>query len=273
MIDLCISNICWDEDPISFLEFCKSNDISKIEVAPTKIISSIYQEDRSALLYFLHEAKRRSISIESMQSLFYQSESNIFLNEDMFITHLKNIFDVATILECNYLVFGSPKNRKKPDIMSTEEAKDIFCKIMKRISNIMKNEYQEIKFALEANPKEYGCNFITNYLEAKEILDKIQKQNIVFHLDTACNFMAQKDFEKAFLENKKYIHKIHISEPYLNPIKNNSIDIEKIFKTLYKHDFEGTVSIEMKQARKEDILDSLKFVKKIIKDNMYGKKL
>lgn len=264
MIDLCISNICWDKHPVSFLDMCVENGVSKIEIAPTKIVSSVYNNNDSVLRSFLHEVKSRNMTIESMQSIFYNNQSNIFLQKKQFLDHLRKVFEIAKKIECDYLVFGSPKNREIPNSMKKEEAWDFFCETMEEISEILNKEYDNLKLALEANPQQYGCNFMTNYLEAKEILEKVKKENIVFHLDTACTLMSGKNFENAFVENKKYIHKIHLSEPYLEPVINNTIDYEKIFKILKKHNYNGVVSIEMKPSEQKNIVLSIKLINKFV---------
>lgn len=272
MIDLSISNICSKEDPISFLDMCEKNEISKIEIAPTKIVSSIYENNKFFLTNFFNEIKNRNMTVESIQSIFFNNQFNIFIDKNNFLEHLKRIFEISNMLECNYIVFGSPKNRKLPEFMTKEDGTKVFIEAMVEISELIYENYGSIKFAIEANPETYGCNFIVNYLEAKYVLDEVQKDNIVFHLDTACTFLSGKSFNEAFVDNRKYISKIHISEPYLEPIINNSMDHQKIIQILHNNQFNGMISLEMKETSLENIVESIKFIKEALRTSSDGKK-
>jgi len=266
-MNLCLSNICWSGKQELFLNMCSENGVSFVEVAPTKIVPSIKNVDFSLIDNFMNKASEKGIKIISMQSLFYNTSLNIFLNEEDVFEHLKTIFQIAVRLNCEYLVFGSPRCRRVPVGMTSAEAELKFINFIKKVSNFLYKEGLNIVIGIEANPKHYGCNFITNFSQNISLLRKINRNNIVPHIDSACIELSGERFEDVYYKCKDIhqIDRIHLSAPFLEPVASGeTLKYNKIVDQLKEDCYSGFLSIEMKGCSYEKILSSICFIRGLI---------
>jgi sugar phosphate isomerase/epimerase len=156
MYTLSVSNICFEENKYQqYYSYLKHVGIKNIEIAPTKLFGS-WQINHDSIL----EIKKHDFKIISMQSLFYEKDFNFFDNEILFLQHFDKIFEICKILSCEYVVFGSPKNRYKPDSITEEEAYKKFNKIIEIL--FIKIKDTNIDIGIELNPEQYNCNFFNN---------------------------------------------------------------------------------------------------------------
>lgn len=258
MYNLCVSNICFEEDRYDqYYCYLQQVGIKNIEIAPTKLFGSW-----EVNLDSISEIKKYDFTVSSMQSLFYEKDFNFFHDEVSFLQHFDKIFEICKILSCEYVVFGSPKNRLKPSTISEKEAYEKFNKIIQIL--FMKIKNTNINIGIELNPEQYNCNFFNS-------IEDIQKINfnkkIKFHFDTGCISLTNNKISDIFSENKQKIKNIHISQPGLSSFSNiqNIKEHVDFANLLNKEKFNGFVSLEMKSSSFQDFKVSVDNFIKIYK--------
>ncbi len=264
---LAVSNIAWEKHDDSYiLEFLKNNGVSGIEVAPTKLwpdwVGASYQQAKN----YHKKMKARGLSLPAMQAiLFGKPELQIFNDEShsAFFEHIRLLTDLANGFGSQVLVFGAPKNRKRGPI-PYDQAWNMAIEFFDKASAIC--ESHGCCLGLEHNPIEYGCDFITNPLDAKKMVEDVNRAGFKLHLDSAGVYMSGEDIMSIIEQVGDIIH-YHISEPMLKPVYSGVVDQRKGIKALKSTNYKQWVSIEMKQTSSpEEFEKSLIHVNKIIQN-------
>lgn len=263
-MNLCISNIAWKkEENNEALKILKKHEINAIDVAPTLLFDSIDNLTKKNLIAKHKEYEKLGFKIIAAQSLLYGIPPYSIFDGDnergYIIQHLEKVFSIAKELKIKNLVFGSPKNRY---IKNNNEDNEIIAKnFFQKISNIA-NDYNLI-ICLEANPKEYDCNFITTTFEAIDFIKTVNKKNFLLNFDTSTVLLNNDKFDKVLEYSYKYIKHIHISSPHIKEIKN--MDHENISNLLKLYNYSDYISLEMKPNLTNNNLKNLEENVKILK--------
>ena len=263
-MNLSISNIAWNkEENDKALELLKKNNIHSIDIAPTLLFDSISEVTKEEINKKHQEYETKGITIVAMQSLLYGIPPySIFGGETeqrYIFQHLGKIFFIAKELKIKNLVFGSPQNRKIKN--NNQDNIKIAIKYFRKLCNLATNF--KLNICLEANPKEYNCNFITNTFEAVDFIKKVNKKNFLLNLDTSTIILNKNNFKKAFTYSQEYIGHIHISSPNLKNIKK--INHKEISKLLKDYNYQGYISLEMRPNLTKNNLKHLEKNIKILK--------
>ena len=263
---LAISNIAWQKhDDYKTLRILKKYDVLGIEVAPTKLWpnweGASYKEARK----YKDVMKDHGFVLPAMQAiLFGKPELQIFDLEShsAFLEHIKLVADLANGFGSKVLVFGAPNNRKRGQ-MPYSEANDIAIEFFHKAGEIC--ELRECCIGLEHNPVEYRCDFVTNVLDAKELVKKVNHNGFRLHVDSAGLHMCGGDISNILQLAGEFVH-YHISEPMLEPIFDGEVDQKKGIDTLKSMRYQNWVSIEMKQPSSVRLFEkSLEYVREIVR--------
>lgn len=260
--NLAWSNI-WEENALDIL---KKYGMNNVELAITK-----YKDWKDLDTQKLEELKdkfnKHNIKIYSLQAIFFGIDSNVFTDSSTFISHFKYVLKTASYLGVQRIVFGSPKNRLKPENMTLDEADIIFIKAISEIADYA-TQYN-ITVCLEPNAIDYGCNYITTIKEAIYIIQEVNNPNFKLNLDLGNAKMMKDSFDESTVE---YVGHIQISEPFLAEIKNSVIedlyykDFIRIFSREILEKNNLYISLEMKTLN--NYTDFLPNIKKFV--SMYG---
>jgi len=262
---LAISNIAWEqhEDP-AILALLIANGVTGIEVAPTKLWQDWKGASHKEAKAYKKVMQEKGFELPAMQAiLFGKPELQLFdkLSHGAFLEHIKLVADLANGFGSKVMVFGAPKNRKRGQVPFSEAigiARDFFYKAGEVCAE------HGCCLAIEHNPVEYGCDFITNVLDAKELVESVSHKGFKLHIDSAGLHMCGGDIAEMISTAGKFVH-YHISEPMLEPIFGGEVDQQRGIKALRDNGYKGWVSIEMKQPVSIDILEkSLRKVEGII---------
>ncbi len=262
---LAISNIAWERhnDP-AILELLKTNNITGIEVAPTKLWQDWKGASYKEAKKYKKFMKEQGFELPAMQAiLFGKPELQLFdtTSHTIFLEHIKLVASLANGFGSKVLVFGAPKNRKRGQI-PYNEAIDVAVDFFHKAGKICTEH--ECYIGLEHNPVEYGCDFITNVLDAKALVEKVDHKGFKLHIDSAGLHMCGGDIASMINRSGEFIH-YHISEPMLKPIFGGIVDQKSGIEALRAIDYEKWVSIEMKQPASIGLLrKSLEDVKEFI---------
>ena len=237
---LCVSNICVNKiSQIQFASLLKLYGISKVQIAPTKLIESWEKLDNINFdLYTNMELK-----IQAFQSITYTLDDlNIFnLNtQEKLYDHLIKIIDCAEKNKVNILVFGCPKNRKILD--ENEDNNIIFITFFKKIGDYLKNK--NIKICLENNSKQYNCNFINTIEECSYLVRQINKDNIKMMVDLG-NAVMENDHWYYLKKNMDIIYNIDIAHPNMKDFSEIHESNEIFNFILKKNNYDKIINLEM----------------------------
>ena len=255
-----ISNIAWSpHNRIDIYNFLKKNNVKNIEIAPKLFLfdeKKLFFPKKKNLDNKLKELKKYNLKIISMQSLLYNSQNcelftSVKKRENLF-NHLKKIIKLAGKLKIPNLVFGSPKNRIIPSKLNTDKANLIAIKLFRKLGNYAYKNKTTI--SIESNPKIYGTNFLNNIYETYNFVQKVNHKSVKMILDTGEILINQNLKEISYIINltKKFIHHVHISQPFLKPLNNTKM-VNLVFKELQKINYNKYISIEMKNPGDNNI--------------------
>lgn len=249
---LAISNIAWDMEKDGYMyELMNKYGFAGLEIAPTRVFAEKpYEKIEEAKTWKTSIENKYGISIPSMQSIWYGRQESIFGSEEekkTLIKYTKKAVDFASAIECKNLVFGCPKNRNVPEGENEKSAISFF----KELGAYAVSRGTVI--GMEANPTIYNTNFINTTSSALELIEKVNSDGFKLNLDVGT--MVQNEESVWELVGKVHlINHVHISEPYLKPIKQRILHKE-IRHILLEEKYEGFISIEMGKVEKNDILE------------------
>lgn len=247
---LAISNIAWPaERDAEVADLLAELQVTAIEVAPTKIHSdptAATDRELDAYRAFWNE---RGIAIVAAQALLFgKPELTLFDDaavRDKTLAYLKEIVRVCGRLGCRALVFGSPKNRRVGSLAPAtawNAAVEFFGRLGEAAFAC------DTTIVMEANPTEYGADFITRADEAAALVAAVDHPGFRLHLDSACMTMAGDEPERMIPQFAPLPAHYHISEPQLAPIGSGGVEHARFAAALRAIGYAGWASIEMRQV-------------------------
>lgn len=257
-MNLGISNIAWDfSDDVLVYEYLLENNVKFLEVAPARIISDINSGKTFNTQNIFDNINLYGLKVSSAQAiLFGTNDLSIFHRQswDRFFNHLKIIFKFCNDIGISKVVFGSPKSRKFNSSLSVTRNVDEAIFFFNELSKIA-NQYHLI-ILVEANPKEYDCDFLNFHHEVSGFIDLLALDNIKMQIDTGAALMEGKTGIDYLINGDFFCQHVHLSLPFLNSnyeyYKSFFIDfINKLRSTGYN----DLLIIEMKKS--EDSLSSV----------------
>jgi sugar phosphate isomerase/epimerase len=257
---LSISNIAWAKEHDQRMHsFLKESNFSGLEIAPTRIFEeNPYDKLNEAKQFSVDLTREFALQISSMQSICFGITDSIFGTEEerkVILDYTKKAIDFASIIHCNNLVFGCPKNR-----IIQENQLDIAVAFFSELG-----EYAQQKatiLALEANPIIYGTNFINTTKQSFDFVREINCEGLKVNFDFG-TFLYNQESINDIEKHLDLINHIHISEPYLEEIQPRGIH-KDFSKMLIENQYDKYVSIEMKNLNAIEKVESIvKYTKEL----------
>lgn len=265
---LAISNIAWsaDEEP-EIATLLQQRGIHAVEIAPTKVfddplITTLTQRNEYIQFWADHD-----ISIVAFQSLLFgRPELQIFGDEqsrETMFQVLAGMCELAGQLGASRLVFGSPKNRLKPDNLSPAEAGDIAASFFTRVASVAQDN--GAIFCIEPNPPVYGCNYVTTSTAGLELVTQVNHHGFGLHLDAAGMALAGEDIGEAIRIVGPAISHFHGSAPELGPLEETVVNHHAAAEALRDIGYSDFVSIEMKRSEDGSVMDNVDAAIQLVK--------
>ena len=237
---LSASNIGWpkeyDEAVYAALQ---AAGFAGVEIAPTRIFPAPPYDNLSAAVLFggyLHQ--KYGLAVPSMQSIWYGQTGNIFVPEEAeaLLAYTEEAFAFAHALHCPSLVFGCPKNRRRPEGADPAAAEAFFDK-----AGRLAMRYG-VRLALEANSPRY-TNYLNTTAEVFALVKKLGNPGLAVNLDLGA-ILDNGERLRDFAADLSWVSHVHISEPGLAPIQPRP-EQEELALMLGVAGYRGFVSIEM----------------------------
>ena len=242
MTRLAISNIAWgNNDDETVYRWMQEYGFTGLEIAPTRIFpTKPYENLTNATKWSKELNEKYGFIIPSIQSIWYGKQEKLFgsdFEREKLFEYSIEAMSFANSIGCNNLVFGCPRNRYLSDDADENVAIDFFEQL-----GMAALKYHTV-FALEANPTIYNTNYINDTKSAIKLIKTINSDGFKLNLDVGTMIQNQESISE-LVGNIHLINHVHISEPYLKPIKNRELHIE-LKNLLEKEGYKGFISIEM----------------------------
>jgi D-psicose/D-tagatose/L-ribulose 3-epimerase len=249
-VNFTVSNIAWSNsfDELAF-EKLASLDVAALEIAPTRLWPDWTGQSMESAAAYRKQYQSRGMQIPSLQAiLFGKPDYKLFGavgQRNNLVSHLCLCADIAESLGARRLVFGAPKNRDRSGL-SDEEAFNIAVDSFAVVGDFYSKK--GLILCLEANPTQYGCNFLTNSQQAARLVRTVHSPGVGLHLDTACMHLAGENISNSIHENADILCHFHVSEPNLNHFNEPVIDHASVAATLREIGYKHWISLEMREA-------------------------
>ena len=247
---LSVSNIAWsDSMDLKILSGLNGCGIQGLEIAPTRIFPlTPYSYADQARCWADTLQRDRKLCVPSMQSIWFGVQERLFGTEAErrhLIDYTKQAIEFAEAIHCHNLVFGCPRNRELAD----NENQMLAIPFFEELGTYAARHNTVI--GMEANPPIYNTNFINTTAEALELIKTINNPGFRLNLDIGTMVYNNESID--ILEgNIDLINHVHISEPWLKPIKKHSLHT-RLYDFLKQEGYDRFVSLEM--GKTEDIYD------------------
>jgi D-psicose/D-tagatose/L-ribulose 3-epimerase len=255
---LAISNIAWqpDEDEV-VADLLHREGITGVELAPTKWRERPLDASADDIVAYRRTWEDRGLRVVSLQSLLFgRPDLQLFGGDAARVAladYLRRVIDFGALLGARALVFGSPKNRLRGSI-TFKDATDIAAPFFHTLG--AHASARGISFCIEANPPEYGCDFVTTTAEAAELCAVVDHPGIRINADLGGMTLAGEDPLAAIQSAKAFIAHVHASEPHLAEL-GAAANHGLAASALDAIEYDGWVSIEMRAGTTGDNVDAI----------------
>jgi sugar phosphate isomerase/epimerase len=265
-----ISNLAWPiEETRNVLEKLLATSVEGIEIAPTKLghWSSL---DHRAFRQYGSVIKDMGFKIPAFQSLFFNLPDAQLLGTktqfDNFLAHIVRVAEFAAELNVPVLVFGSPKNRLSYGLKRTDTIKlatERFYRVGESLAAT------GCVLAVESVPKSYGETFLFSYVDAVQIVKRVNHGLIQLHLDIGCIAGNNDDVDRALKLHTEAAAHLHVSQPSVSDFSNPGPYHQDAGTVLKQLKYSGWLGIEMilQKLDIDKILNAVRYVEAMYSEN------
>jgi D-psicose/D-tagatose/L-ribulose 3-epimerase len=247
---LAFGNIAWasDEDGV-VLDWLRNHQVQGIEVAPTRLWPNWDGATPGAAAAHARAMDELGLATPSLQSLLFgRPDLQVFgtpQQQTDLIDHLAQVASLAAAMRAKVMVFGSPKNRDRGGL-TPALAMQHAIRFFRQAGQVCAEA--GVTLAIEANPSCYGCNFVTCWQEAEELVRSCNHPGVRLHLDTACTLLAGDNPVAAVAQVADILAHVHVSEPDLGPFSSPRTDHLAVGDALRAVAYNGWCSVEMRRT-------------------------
>lgn len=253
---LAVSNIAWPADQDAAVGRVLTDlGVTGIEVAPTKAFPDPPAATDAEIDAYRRAWEDRGLPIVAAQALLFgRPDLTIFESAETrqkTLDYLRHVVRLCGRLGAGALVFGSPKNRRVGSLRR-DEAHRIATEFFRELADVAWDANPTI--VLEANPPEYGADWITTTADAAAFVRELGHPACGLHLDTACMVLAGDAPGPTLAATLRGVCHFHASEPGLAPFGSSGrVDHAAYAAELAARGYDLWVSLEMRQAEPFDL--------------------
>ena len=250
---LAVSNIAWEpQEDDTVAKVLRREGVSGVEIAPTKWRARPFDASAVEIAEYRRSWEDRGVRIVSLQSLLFgRPDLQLFGSDAVraaLADYLRRVIDFGASLGAHAMVFGSPKNRLR-GALDLRDANEIAAAFFRDLGEHA--SARGVAFCVEANPPEYGCDFVTTTEEAVDLCAMVDHPGIRVNADLGGMTMAGEDPGASIAAARKFVAHVHASEPHLVEL-GAAADHAVAGTALREIGYEGWVSVEMRAAAHEN---------------------
>jgi sugar phosphate isomerase/epimerase len=241
-VDISVSNIGFRGLALpQFGPLLHSNEIAGIEITISESFGSL-EAAESESKAFLRDLKSYGLRVSGIQSLLHNmNHLQLFRIQDWaeLRPYFLRLIRLAASVETSILVFGSPRNRLKGSL-TKPEANLLFEEfIVQLIPELMSHE---VRIAIEPNAREYGADYLTDYVDVIEFCNQVNSPFVVPQIDTGCLELEGVNLLECL--SLKVPSHVHLSAPGLGDIERSKA-VLAFLEGLVGSSYQEWVTIEM----------------------------
>jgi sugar phosphate isomerase/epimerase len=252
-IRITVSNIAWDpSEDDAVAEVLRREGVLGVEIAPTKWRDKPLDATAAEIASYRRAWADRGLEISSLQALLFgRPDLQLFgpSRRDL-ADYLRRVIELGAGLGARALVFGSPRNRLRGSLSLTEamaSATEFFSDVADYAAG------HGVVIAIEANPPEYGGDFVTRTSEAAELCRAVASAGVGVNGDLGGITMSGDDPVSTLESVRDCLVHFHASEPNLVEL-GASADHPAAAAGLAAAGYCGWIAIEMRAARSANVL-------------------
>jgi D-psicose/D-tagatose/L-ribulose 3-epimerase len=243
-VKLAASNIAWPAGAdVQAASVLSAGGATGVELAPKKVWPKPLEATESDAAAVRGWWERRGLRVCAMQALLF-GRADLTLFDDAAtrgrtVEYLAGVIRLAGWLGAGAMVFGSPKNR----LTAGRPAAEVRAAALDAFRHLGDIAVQAgTCFCIEANPPEYGCDWVTTAAEAAALVTGVGHPGFGLHLDAGGMALTG---ELGPLPAGAEPRHFHVSEPHLRPV--GGPHHAALAAALQAAGYAGWHSIEMRQ--------------------------
>ena len=230
-----------------------------LEVAPSKIWDDVKKVKPKQVTQYRKQVETAGLRIIGMHSLFWdQPELGLFIDSITrqktldFLIHLSKI---CSDLGGSFLVLGSPQARRRNGI-SIDKANREIISFFSELSNYINNH--GTCFVIEALGED-ETDYIHTLIHALDIIKRVNKQELMSHVDAKAVFNANEANSEIFKKIKPILKHAHVNEPNLGILGETGKVNHGLFSSLLKEiGYQEYVTLEQRIVDQNDIIGPIR---------------
>jgi sugar phosphate isomerase/epimerase len=262
-----ISNLAWnaaEDEQVS--ELLLAHGITHVDLAMGKYFEKPTEATIGDWIAIKNAWGARGIQIVGMQSLLFGvGPANIFgsVEDRIFLEEVfSKVFERAASIGVTRLVFGSPGNRRRITMETSELelAREFFIRVGNRAFDL------GVKLLVEPNSTRYQCNFLNSASEVGAFISNLPTEGLGINLDLG----AQTDSGELLgfdVELLGHMGHMHISEPNLGPIAEAGLLAEFSRNEVLVSAFEFATIEQLGQSNASNLGDVLSSLEKVLQES------
>lgn len=263
---LAVSNIAWkpEEEPEAYA-FLRASGIDTLEIAPARWWPEPARASAEEIERAVEAARREGFAVVAFQAiLFGRPELQLFetaaAREDL-ARFLDGIAALAASCGARPMVFGAPRNRRRPAGMSEAEAEEIAVQFFREVATGA--AARGVFFCLEPNPEAYDCNFATHVESAARIVRRVDSPGLRLQIDGGELALNQENVPEVIFAHRDLIGHVHVSEAGLADFHAPWAGHANLAQALAAAGYQGTLSLEMKRGERglDAVREAIGFVR------------
>ena len=236
MHNLSASNLAWNiEEDDKALALLVELGFDGVEIAPTKLWGDWDNITDKKVFDYAKKLSEIGLKTSSLQSILFGFNTSLIApkNYEILKEHFKRLAQISNILGSKILIVGSPSLRKLGGT-SAYDAEQGALELWQKIGDIIAP--YEVQVGFEANPSDYGCEFLVSQQQVANFVKKLAHGHIKEHVDTGA-MILNKDTKIEPCFSGELAH-LHISAPFLEPFESWQSDISAIASKIpYDRDY------------------------------------
>jgi D-psicose/D-tagatose/L-ribulose 3-epimerase len=266
-MNLSFSHIAWPpEVENEALETLRELGLDTIEVAPLRAFGDLFGAAEQSVGNRADWYRQRGFRIGSFQALLFGTEGLELFGSLESRSKMKDwliaMGRVAGWAGAGPMVFGSPKNRLRRGLSSTDAMREA-ATFFREVGDACAEAGSCL--VIEANPEAYGADFCTRLADAAELVTATDSPGFGLHVDAGGLALSGEDFETVLRQSAQLLRHVHASQPNLNSFAEPDQIHARIAPILHEIQYEGTVSIEMRTQPEgfEAVIEAMEAVRRI----------
>jgi D-psicose/D-tagatose/L-ribulose 3-epimerase len=248
---LAIANVAWSpahDDEVAAA--MKEHGFAAIEIAPARAFPRPLEATDAEIAAYRERWSRHGIEVVALQALLVgRPDLALFADvdaRDRLADYLAGICALGGKLGAQALVFGAPKSRLR-GVVTRQRANAIAVTFFRAAAREAAKAGTWL--CMEANPVEYGCDFIATTDEARTLVHEVATRGFGLDVDTGVILMSGDDLETVLRSVLGEAKHLHLNEPFRDAVrKGGPLDVRAVAKAVKDTGYTGTISIDMKAA-------------------------